>query len=36
MNNNQSAADFHGCFRLKGKSRKTFDVIVSTKICVFF
>jgi hypothetical protein len=32
---NQSAADFRGCFRLKGKSCKKFDVMVSTKICFF-
>jgi hypothetical protein len=30
-----SSADFSGGFRLKGKSRKTFDTIISTK-SVFF
>jgi hypothetical protein len=30
-----SSADSIGLFRLKGKSRKTFDIIISTK-CVFF
>ena len=31
----QSSADFGGSFRLKRKSRKTSDIIASTK-CVFF
>jgi hypothetical protein len=26
----QSSTDFSDCFRLKGKSSKTFDIIVST------
>ena len=31
-----SSVDFTGWFWVKRKSRKTVDVIVSTKICVFF
>jgi len=30
-----ASADFSGSFRLKGKSRKMFHVIVSKKICVY-
>jgi len=32
----QSSADFGGSFRLKRKSRKTFDFIVSTKYVFFY
>jgi hypothetical protein len=31
----QSSAHFSGSFRMKGKSRKTFDIILSTKSGVF-